>query len=278
MILLSLATEHQTILLFGVGLLGLLMGSFLNLVIVRIPCMMDSPAENTSSVFHTLLFPASHCPQCQTPIAWFHNIPLLSYLWLKGQCHHCHQKISIQYPLVELLTVVLSVVVAMRFGLTWTTFAGLLLTWSLVSLAFIDAEHTILPDSITLPTLWLGLFINAFDVFATPTNAIIGAISGYLSLLAVFWGYKWITAKDGLGFGDFKLLAMLGAWLGWQSLPMIILISSLLGSIFGIGLIVFRAQDKNIPIPYGPFLAIAGFLALLWDSQFNLFYFKMFVL
>lgn len=234
--------------------------------------------ENAPSVFRTLLFPASHCPQCQTPIAWFHNIPVLSYLWLKGQCSYCHQKISIQYPLVELLTVVLSVVVALRFGFTWATLCGLLLTWSLIALAFIDAEEGILPDSITLPTLWLGLFINTFDRFATPTNAIIGAISGYLSLFAVFWGYKWITGKDGLGFGDFKLLAMLGAWLGWQSLPMIILISSLLGSIVGIGLIVFRAQDRNMPIPYGPYLAIAGFLALLWDSQFNLFYFKLFIL
>jgi leader peptidase (prepilin peptidase)/N-methyltransferase len=276
--LLSLATESQIIFLSGAGLLGLLIGSFLNVVITRVPCRMDSSTENEPSLFRTLLFPGSHCPKCQTPIAWFHNIPLFSYLWLKGQCYNCHQKISIQYPLVELLTVVLSVAVAMRFGLTWVTLCGLLLTWSLVALAFIDGEHTILPDSITLPTLWLGLFINAFDIFATPTNAIIGAISGYLSLFAVFWGYKWITGKDGLGFGDFKLLAMLGAWLGWQSLPIIILLSSLLGSIVGIGLIVFRAQDKNIPIPYGPFLAIAGFLALLWDSEFNLFYFKLFVL
>ncbi len=277
MILISL-TEYPLILLLSVGFLSLLMGSFLNVVILRVPSMMDSSTENTSSIFHTLLFPASHCPKCQMPIAWFHNIPLLSYLWLKGKCHHCHQKISIQYPLVELLTVVLSVMVAIRFGLRWETLAGLLLTWSLISLAFIDAEHTILPDSITLPTLWLGLFINAFNIFATPTNAIIGAMCGYLSLLIVFLSYKWITGKDGLGFGDLKLLAMLGAWLGWQSLPMIILISSLLGSVYGIGLIAFRAQDKNIPIPFGPFLAIAGFLALLWDSQFNLFYFKMFVL
>lgn len=268
----------QIIFLLGTGLLGLLMGSFLNVVIVRIPSMMDLPEENGPSLFRTLLFPASHCPLCQTPISWFHNIPLLSYLWLKGQCNHCHQKISMQYPLVELLTVVLSVAVAMRFGLTWTTVGGLLLTWSLVPLAFIDAKHTILPDSITLPALWLGLFMNAFGVFTTPTDAIIGAICGYLSLGTLFVVYKWITGKDGLGFGDFKLLAMLGAWLGWQSLPMIILISSLLGSIFGIGLMILRNQDKNIPIPYGPFLAVAGFAALLWDSEFNLFYFKLFVL
>lgn len=269
MLLLSLPPEYQTVFLLSAGLLGLLMGSFLNVVIVRVPRMMDS---------YNLLFPASHCPQCQTPIAWFHNIPIISYLCLKGRCHHCHQKISIQYPLVELLTVILSVAVAIRFGLTWAMLGGLLLTWSLVALAFIDAEHTILPDSITLPGLWLGLLMNAFDVFATPTHAIIGAISGYLSLYAVFFAFKWITGKEGLGYGDFKLLAMLGAWLGWQSLPMIILISSLLGSIVGISLIVFRKQDKNTPIPFGPFLAIAGFLALLWDSQFNLFYFKLFVL
>lgn len=278
MLLLSLSPEHQTVFLLSAGLLGLLMGSFLNVVIVRIPRMMDSPVENKTPASFNLLFPASHCPQCQTPIAWFHNVPILSYLLLKGQCYHCHQKISIQYPLVELLTVILSVAVAIRFGLTWATLGGLLLTWSLVALAFIDAEHTILPDSITLPGLWLGLLMNAFDVFATPTNAIIGAISGYLSLYTVFWIFKWITAKEGLGYGDFKLLAMLGAWLGWQSLPMVILVSSLLGSIVGISLIVFRKQDKNIPIPFGPFLALAGFLALLWGSQFNLLYFKLFVL
>ena len=240
--------------------------------------MMEAATENTSSVLATLLFPASHCPKCQARIAWFHNIPLLSYLCLKGRCYHCHQNIPIQYPVVELLSLVLFVVVAWRFGPTSATLAGFLLTGSLISLAFIDAKETILPDVITLPILWVGLFINTFQIFTTPINAIIGAISGYLSLFGVFWVYKWSTGKDGLGYGDFKLLAMLGAWLGFQALPMIILISSFLGSIVGIGLMVFRGQDKNMPIPYGPFLAIAGFLALLWDSQFNLFYFKFFVL
>jgi leader peptidase (prepilin peptidase)/N-methyltransferase len=257
--------------LIGAGILGLLIGSFLNVVIVRIPRMMDLPEEN-------LIFPASHCLACQTPIAWFHNIPIFSFLWLKGRCHHCDQKISLRYPLVELLTLVLSVIVAMRFGFTVTTIGGLLLTWALIALAFIDGEHTILPDTITLPFLWLGLLFNTTEIFATPTNAIIGASAGYFSLFIVFWIFKWITKKEGLGYGDFKLLAMLGAWLGWQALPMIILVSSLLGSIVGISLIVLHKQDKNVPIPFGPFLAIAGFASLLWGTQLNLLYFKLFVL
>lgn len=277
--LLSLSMEYQTLFLLGTALLGLLMGSFLNVVIIRLPrMMMDSSLENVPSESFNLMFPASHCPQCQTAIPWYYNIPVLSYLWLKGKCHHCSQKISMQYPLVELLTVVLSVAVAIKFGFTWAALGGLLLTWALVALAFIDGEHTILPDSITLPVLWIGLLMNAFNIFTNPTDAIIGAAAGYLSLFIVFWFFKWITGKEGLGFGDFKLLALLGAWLGWQSLPMIILVSSLLGSLVGISLIIFRGRDKNIPIPFGPFLAIAGFAALLWDTQFNLYYFKLFVL
>jgi len=257
--------------LIFIGVLSLLIGSFLNVVIARLPVIIFSPAQSQS---FNLAFPASHCPKCQHPIAWYENIPVLSYLFLKGQCHYCHQPISFRYPMVELLTMILSLFVAFHFGISLKTVGGLLLVWTLIPLSFIDFDHTILPDDITIPCLWLGLFFNIFHVFTDPSSAIIGAIAGYLSLWFIYILFKAITGKEGIGFGDFKLLAMLGAWLGWKMLPFIILISSSLGTIVGLLLIILRGRDKNVPIPFGPFLAIGGGCALLWDRYLNQWYFQ----
>lgn len=236
--------------------------------------LFDASQTEIPNPTFNLLLPRSQCPQCQTPIAWFDNIPVLSYLWLRARCRHCHQKISWRYPAVEILSLCLSVLVALRFGFQWSTGAGLLLTWALIALTFIDLDHKLLPDTITLPFIWLGLWANVFEILSTAADAILGAIYGYLVLWCVYWVFKGITKKEGMGYGDFKLLAMLGAWLGWQSLPLIVLCSSFLGAVCGISLIVFQQRDKNIPIPFGPFLAIAGFIALLWGSELSNWYFK----
>ncbi len=271
--------EHTYIFFLGITIFGFLVGSFLNVVIVRIPRMLlRSESENTDSLTFNLAWPASHCPKCQKLIPWFNNIPLLSFLWLRGRCQNCHQKISLRYPLVELLTAILSLGIAQHFGPTLTTFLSLILVWSLIALAFIDFEHTILPDNITLPLLWMGLFINTFEIFTTASSAILGAMSGYLILWIIYWVFKLITHKEGMGYGDFKLLAMLGAWLGWQSLPFIILLSSFLGSMIGLSLILLKKKDKNSLIPFGPFLAIGGFVVLLWLPQLNFIYLKLFAL
>lgn len=276
MLTLPTPTDCTAMFLIGISLLGLLVGSFLNVVIARLPRMIEnSPLGKVANQPFNLLVPRSHCNHCLHSIAWFDNIPLLSFIWLKARCRFCHKSISLQYPFVELLTSILSLLVAIRFGFTLTTFAGLILTWALIALAFIDFHHTILPDSITLPGLWVGLWLNAYKTFVTPESAILGAISGYLILWLVYWLFKWCTKKEGMGYGDFKLLAMLGAWLGWQSLPAIILLSSFLGSVLGISLIIIQSRDKNLPIPFGPFLAIGGFIALLWGSSLQTWYFKL---
>lgn len=270
--------EYTSIFLLGIIFLGLIIGSFLNVVIVRVPRMVLDPIDGDNMQSFNLLWPCSHCPNCQTPILWFDNIPLFSYLWLKGQCRNCHQKISVRYPFVEVFTAITSVIVAYHFGLSLHTLWALILVWSLIALAIIDFEHTILPDSITLPFLWIGLFINTFETFTTANYAILGAIVGYLSLWTIYWVFKLLTHKDGMGYGDFKLLAMLGAWLGWQALPLIILIASFLGSIMGISLILLKKKDKNSAIPFGPFLAIGGYSALLLFPHLNAIYFKIFTL
>lgn len=274
MVSLQLPADILSFFLLAIGLLGLLVGSFLNVVILRLPIMLQNAwqAETipiTPQPAFNLCFPTSHCPRCQHKIAWFDNIPCLSYIYLRGLCRHCRQKISVRYPMVECLTALLSVIVALQFGVTWTTLAGLIFTWILVAITFIDIDHTLIPDDLTLPSLWLGLFISLFEVFQTPSSAILGTISGYLILWSVYWIFKGCTGKEGMGYGDFKLLAMLGAWLGWQALPLIILSSSCLGTLVGISLILFRKQDKNIPIPFGPFLAIGGFIALVWGPYLN---------
>jgi len=246
-----------------IGLLGLMVGSFLNVVIYRLPISLN------------LALPRSFCPQCHQPIRSFDNIPILSYLLLLGRCRHCQKKISLRYPLIEIFTCFLSIIIVLHFNFSAATLPALLITWALIVLALIDLEHTILPDNITLPFLWLGLFLSIFSIFQNSESCILGAILGYLILWSIFWTFKILTGKEGLGYGDFKLLAMLGAWLGWQALPFIILISSAIGSLIGFYLIIFRGKNRNYAIPFGPFLAVGGWLSLIWQNDFLRFYFKL---
>jgi leader peptidase (prepilin peptidase)/N-methyltransferase len=259
------------------GLFGLCVGSFLNVVIHRLPKMMEREwhaqcaelrGETTSTAASfSLSTPRSHCPACAHQIAALENIPLLSYLFLRGKCSQCGVAISLRYPLIEIITGLLSAYVAWHFGTTMQTVGALLLVWSLIALAAIDFDTQLLPDGITLPLLWLGLFCNLFSVFTSLPSAVIGAMAGYLSLWTVFWLFKLVTGKEGMGYGDFKLLAALGAWLGWEMLPAIVLLSSLVGAIVGISLIALTRHGRNVPIPFGPYLAAAGGIALFWGAQ-----------
>lgn len=265
----------------GIGICGLLVGSFLNVVIFRLPQMLfahpaltgDTLPRDTQSHQMNLCFPASQCPECRHTIRWFDNIPVLSFLWLMGRCRDCHEKISIRYPIVELLTLAVSLTIAYQFGFSVKTGAALVFAWSLIALTFIDIDHTLLPNQITLPLLVIGLLANLFHVMTTPLSSILGAVYGYLALWTVYWVFKWITKKEGMGFGDFKLLAMLGAWLGWEMLPLVILVSSSLGAIVGVSLLLFNRIHKNSPIPFGPFLAIGGYVGLLWGPELNNLYY-----
>lgn len=266
-----------------VGIISLMVGSFLNVVIYRLPIMLQRswradcldylqlPAEAATERFD-LMLPLSHCPNCQTPIKPYHNIPVLSYLCLKGRCAYCQQHISPRYPLIEALTAVLSMIVAQHFGYSLQAGFAVFLTWMLITLSFIDVDQQLLPDSLTLPLLWLGLLLNLFSLYNDLQASVIGAMAGYLSLWTVFQGFKLVTGKEGMGYGDFKLLAVLGAWLGWQALPLIILLSSLVGAVIGISLMLITQRDKNKPIPFGPYLAIAGWIALLWGDELNQLY------
>ena len=252
---------------------ALMVGSFLNVVIHRLPKMLaaqwhDQCAElkgeaPPSRPAYNLLIPASACPACGHAIAPRHNLPVVGWLWLRGRCHHCAAKISARYPLVELLTAVLAATAAWRFGFGWAALAAIALICALVALAFIDLDTSLLPDCLTQPLLWLGLLVNLGGVFTPLPDALIGAVAGYLLLWAVYWIFKLATGKEGMGYGDFKLLAALGAWLGWQQLPLIILASSLVGALTGVILIVFARHDRRVPIPFGPYLAGGGVLALL---------------
>jgi leader peptidase (prepilin peptidase)/N-methyltransferase len=282
--LVNLLEHNPTFFTGTVFVLGLLVGSFLNVVIHRLPQMMErdwraqcrdylgEAAEDRSPL--SLVRPASHCPHCGHKIRFYENIPLLSYLWLRGRCSACQQAISIRYPLIELLTAVTSAVIAWHFGFGWQAGAGLLLTWALIALSMIDTDHQLLPDSITLPFLWLGLTLSLFPVFADMRSSLIGAIAGYLSLWTVYQLFKLLTGKEGMGFGDFKLLALLGAWMGWQALPMIILLSSAVGAVLGGAMIAIQGRDRAQPIPFGPYLAIAGWVALLWGEQISSAYLR----
>jgi leader peptidase (prepilin peptidase)/N-methyltransferase len=253
------------------GVLGLLVGSFLNVVILRLPARMAAEWRQEArdmlelETDPTPLPPGivrepSHCPHCQHPLAALDNIPLLSWLLLRGRCRYCHTSISIQYPLVELLSGVLSAVVVWKLGPSWAALAGLALTWTLIALAGIDLRTQLLPDQLTFPLLWLGLLLALLPLSVTPTAAIIGAAGGYLSLWSVYWAFKLLTGKEGMGHGDFKLLAALGAWMGPVSLLPTVLLSSLIGALVGGGLIVLRKHDRQIPIPFGPFIAVAGWV------------------
>lgn len=268
--------------------LGLIVGSFLNVVIHRLPKMMEAewrtqcndflfpdqapPEANAQAPKYNLVVPRSACPSCGHRITAIENIPILSYLFLGGKCRACKARISIRYPIVEALTGVLSWVVAAHFGVTWAALFALFLVWSLVALAFIDADTTLLPDDITLPLLWLGLLVNCVSLFTPLHSAVIGAAAGYLVLWLVFWGFKLATGKEGMGYGDFKLLAALGAWMGWQLLPVIILLSAAVGALIGIAGILFLGRERGAKLPFGPYLAAAGFIALIWGRQLTEWY------
>tara|TARA_R110002049_G_scaffold182041_2_gene349705 strand:- start:126626 stop:127378 length:753 start_codon:yes stop_codon:yes gene_type:complete len=227
---------------------------------------LEDPGEKTKGTFN-LVTPRSQCPACKHTISSLENIPVISYLIQKGKCRHCDTSISAQYPLVELFTSLLTGFVAFKFGFEWQTLLAMILAWSLVTLAMIDFKTTLLPDNITLPILWLGIIANYFNLFCSLEDSILGAIFGYLSLWLVFQTFKLITGKEGMGYGDFKLLALLGAWLGWQYLIAIILISSVVGSIIGITLIATKAMGRDVPTPFGPYLALGGIICLLWGPQ-----------
>lgn len=258
--------------------LGLLVGSFLNVVIYRLPVVLDRswktqareildlPADAEPAPFN-LVVPRSRCPGCGAPVQAWQNIPLVSYLVLRGRCASCGMRIPLRYPFVELLSGLLAGYVGWQFGVSWEALGGLLFAWSLIALTFIDFDHQLLPDDITLPLLWLGLLFSLGNVFVSPTDAIIGAIAGYGSLWLVFQSFKLLTGKEGMGFGDFKLFAALGAWLGWQQLPLVILLGSATGAVLGGFAIALYGRDRAQPMPFGPFLAIAGLIAFFWGED-----------
>ncbi|MCP4598127.1 A24 family peptidase [Neptuniibacter sp.] len=251
---------------------ALCVGSFLNVVIHRLPIIMEREWNNADEdseedEVYNLSTPASTCPKCGHRIRWYENIPVISYAWLRGKCSSCKTPISFRYPAIELLSAISAAYVISVFGLNEIGFAVALLTWGLICLIFIDIDHQLLPDRITLPLLWLGLLANSFGYFTSLESAVYGAMAGYLSLWSVYWGFKLLTGKEGMGYGDFKLLAALGAWVGISQIPLIILLSSVVGAVFGISMILFRKHEKQIPIPFGPYLAIAGWIALIWGDK-----------
>lgn len=273
---------HEPVLYYtGTLLLGLVVGSFLNVVIHRLPKMMaeawrrecaeaeGAAAAEADAPQLSLSSPGSRCPHCGHAIRPLENIPLLSYVVLRGRCSACGARIGLRYPLTEAATALLSVAVVWRFGPGWEAAAALVLTWGLVALAGIDLDTQLLPDAITQPLLWLGLLLSLAGLFTDPNSAILGAAAGYLSLWAVFHLFRLATGKEGMGYGDFKLLALLGAWLGWQYLPQIILGSAVVGALVGLVLILSGRQGRDIPIPFGPYLAAAGWIALIGGEAIN---------
>ena len=280
--------QHNPVLYLSlIFIFGLLVGSFLNVIIYRLPVMLKRqwktdcmsflaqenepvPGSTTSNDQpFNLIVPRSRCPHCGHLITALENVPVLSFLFLGGRCRECKTPISVRYPLIEILSASLAVLVAWKYGFSYQAAMGIVLSWALISLSVIDYDHQYLPDNITLPFLWLGLFLNLNNLYVDLASAVLGAIMGYLVLWLVYQVFKIVTGKEGMGYGDFKLLAMLGAWLGWQSLPAIILISTLVGSIIGVSLIVFKQHNRNHPIPFGPYLAIAGWIVLLWGNEIN---------
>jgi leader peptidase (prepilin peptidase) / N-methyltransferase len=268
-----------------VGVFGLCIGSFLNVVIHRLPKMLNADWRSQCMEFlgqdemppapaprYNLVVPRSTCPACGHRITALENIPIVSWLALRGKCSACGVRISARYPIVEFLTGLLSAYIAFHFGPSFAAFFALLFAWTLIALTFIDADTQLLPDDLTLPLLWLGLLINIVGTFATLQSAVVGAVLGYLSLWGVYWGFKLLTGKEGMGYGDFKLLAALGAWMGWQLLPLIILISAAVGAVVGLIGIMIAGRDKGARIPFGPYLAAAGLIAMLWGRQLNDWY------
>ena len=280
-----LYSQYAWLYFFLLGLFSLLVGSFLNVLIHRLPIMLerswrqeyqdyfaegDNPPAQTEP--YNLFLPRSACPHCGHQITALENIPLLSWLFLKGRCSSCQHPISARYPLVELLCALASVSVAFYYPPGWALAGALLLTWILLALTFIDFDKLLLPDQLTLPLLWVGLVLNLSHQFVPLADAVIGAIAGYMVLWSIYWAFKLLTGKEGMGYGDFKLLAALGAWLGWQSLPLILILSSCVGAILGITLVVMRRHQQSKPMPFGPYLAIAGWIALLWGNDITNWY------
>jgi leader peptidase (prepilin peptidase)/N-methyltransferase len=278
--------QHPFFLVFVAVVVGLMVGSFLNVVIHRLPKMLERqwraecaelagtplpPAEK-----YDLVAPRSACPKCGSMITAAQNIPLVSYLALRGRCAKCRELISPRYPIVEAVSGALSGYIAWRYGLSSALFGALIFSWAMIALTFIDLDTFYLPDSITLPLLWAGLLFNSGATFTDLHSAVIGAAAGYLALWSVFWAYKLATGKEGMGYGDFKLLAAIGAWLGWKMLPLVILLSSAVGAVVGITLIVLVKHAREKPIPFGPYLAAAGLIALFWGEQINRRYLDLF--
>ena len=273
-------------------------GSFLNVVIHRFPVMMKREWQQECNLYlneyheqlikpiadkldkpideypekYNLVVPGSACPKCKTDIKPWHNLPIIGWLMLKGKCASCNTSISARYPIIELLTGTAVAFLAFHYGPSWEFAFATLLTFVLIALTGIDLDEMLLPDQLTLPLLWLGLLINLDGTFTSPTDAVIGAAAGYMSLWTVFWAFKLITGKEGMGYGDFKLLAVLGAWFGWQLLPLIILLSSLVGAVVGITLIVSKKLHQGNPIPFGPYIALAGWIAMIWGTDINTWY------
>ncbi len=277
--------EQPVVFLLASIVLGLLTGSFLNVVILRLPARLayrwrpgaDERAGNTDHNSADtpppgLLHPPSRCSACASPIRWFENIPLFSYLALAGRCSSCKARISLRYPAVELLTGVLTVTTVALMGMEWPVVPALLLTWALIALSFIDVDQQILPDAITLPLLWLGLLANTFGGFVSLEAAVIGAVVGYLALWMIYQAFRWVTGRVGFGYGDFKLLAALGAWLGWQALPLVVFLASATGVVFGLGLMLFRNRPRGQRLAFGPYLACAGWATLLFGDSLIAWY------
>lgn len=275
--------------LLTVGLVSLCIGSFLNVVIYRLPLIMKREWQSECRLFladeltinHTeeptpfnLVTPNSTCPQCKAPIKIWQNIPVISWLILKGRCASCKAPISVRYPIVEMLTASLSLAVAVVFGASELALLYIVITWVLIALTFIDIDHMLLPDQLTLPLVWLALIAAVMNITIAPSDAIIGAAIGYLSLWSVYWLFKLATGKEGMGYGDFKLLAVFGALLGWQAILTIVLLSSVVGALIGMLQIIIQGKDKTTPIPFGPYLAIAGWVTLLWGEQIQTTYFS----
>jgi leader peptidase (prepilin peptidase) / N-methyltransferase len=268
--------KEPTLLIMISSLIGLCVGSFLNVVIHRLPKILErrwreevAEERGESKIDEpriSLSMPRSRCPHCGHLITSLENIPLISYVFLGGKCRHCRASISLRYPVIELFTASLSAAVAWKFGPAWQAAAGMLFVWAMTALAFIDLDTFLLPDDITLPLLWLGLIFNLNQVFVPLESAVIGAVIGYISLWSVYWLFKLLTGKEGMGYGDFKLLAAIGAFLGWQALPAVILLSSVVGACVGISLMVFAKHGRDVPIPFGPYLAAAGVLVLFFGN------------
>ena len=292
----ELFTQSPLVFVAVVFAFSMLIGSFLNVVILRLPIMMErdwreqaeeilkAPAADLPEGRFNLVVPRSRCPSCGAQITAWQNVPVLSYLLLSGQCANCQSSISVRYPIVELVTALLAAFVAWHFGFGWEALAAIFMTFALVSISMIDVDHQLIPDSIVIPLMWAGLAMSLFHplagadvLFLSPRDAIVGAIAGYLSLWSVYQLFKLVTGKEGMGYGDFKLLAALGAWLGWQALPTIILMSAVVGAVVGIGLILLRGRDRTLPIPFGPYLAAAGWITMLYGETIKNAYLDAFL-